>query len=216
MNVSLYCKNDLHDVAWRTPLECWCTPKSTPFQSCFGKSGHTSAMRAGFGPEIETQHLQNMKQNANQSTETFGNHHCMAMVILCKRKTYRVITWKTSLINLIYFNGIYTLLYIKNVANQWYITTFIVYFLHKYENIKGEHRLEDKKKEVASSTLRNMWEGQDVLLGEQITSHWGKKPYTSATTNHSSPSFYLPTLKYFLFFSTFINIFLDPVPLQGC
>jgi hypothetical protein len=53
---------------------------------------------------------------------------------------------------------------------------------------------------MASSTLRNMWEGQDVLLGEQITSHWGKKPYTSATTNHSSPSFYLPTLKYFFFF----------------
>jgi hypothetical protein len=29
------CNNDLCDVAWRTPLKCWCTPKSTPFQSCF-------------------------------------------------------------------------------------------------------------------------------------------------------------------------------------
>jgi hypothetical protein len=29
-----HCNNDLHDVAWRTPLECQCTPKSTPFQSC--------------------------------------------------------------------------------------------------------------------------------------------------------------------------------------
>jgi hypothetical protein len=31
------CNNDLHDVAWRTPLECQCTSKSTPFQSCFPK-----------------------------------------------------------------------------------------------------------------------------------------------------------------------------------
>jgi hypothetical protein len=30
---SHYWNNDLRDVAWRTPLECQCTPKRTPFRS---------------------------------------------------------------------------------------------------------------------------------------------------------------------------------------
>jgi hypothetical protein len=28
------CNNNLCDLVWRTPLECQCTPKRTPFQSC--------------------------------------------------------------------------------------------------------------------------------------------------------------------------------------
>jgi hypothetical protein len=30
----VYFKNNLRDVAWWTPLECWCTSRSTPLQSC--------------------------------------------------------------------------------------------------------------------------------------------------------------------------------------
>jgi hypothetical protein len=32
--LSHQCNNDLRDVAWRTPLECQCIPKSTHFKSC--------------------------------------------------------------------------------------------------------------------------------------------------------------------------------------
>jgi hypothetical protein len=35
MNLDHMCKNELRNVAWRTPLEFWCTPNSTPFQSYY-------------------------------------------------------------------------------------------------------------------------------------------------------------------------------------
>jgi hypothetical protein len=80
----ILCNSELHDVARRTPLECQCTPTSSPFQSCFILPQflslyELSAMRAQSVMWMATKDSGSIP---NRGCDVSVRHHCPVWLLI--------------------------------------------------------------------------------------------------------------------------------------